>query len=180
MRTIGLIVEGVFDEAALPELVKRCSAVATTVIPRPCGGKKKLFSKFRGYLEEFCHVKEGSSVDKALVVFDADHKDPQVEIMRLANRIATRQYPFPVKYCAIVQELEAWLLANEVVAPETLFDPKTELETRLHAKGISYTQEVARRLASGVNLQVLEQRCHSFRAFPQSVRNGQAVCPIRS
>lgn len=180
MRTIGLIVEGVFDEAALPELVQRCSTVATTVIPRACGGKKNLFAKFPGYLEEFRHAKEGSCVDKALVVFDADHKDPQVEIIRFSQRIATRQYPFPIKYCVIVQELEAWLLANEVVAPEAFCDPKTELETILGAKRISYTQAVARRLASTVDLQGLEQRCQSFRAFPQSVRNGQAVLPIGS
>ena len=180
MRTIGLIVEGVFDEAALPELVQKCSTVATTVIPRPCGGKKKLFAKFPGYLEEFRYAKQGSSVDKALVVFDADHKDPQVEIMLLSKRIAARQYPFPIKYCAIVQELEAWLLAKEVVAPEALCDAKRELEARLTAKGISYTQEVARRLASSVDLQLLGQRCQSFRAFPQSVRNGQGVPPTES
>lgn len=180
MRTIGLIVEGSFDEAALQELVKRCSAVATTVIPRPCGGKKRLFSRFPGFLEEFRYIKEGSNVDKALVICDADQKDPQAEIGRLVGMITTRKYPFPVKYCVIVQGLEAWLLASEVVAPEALVDPRTELEIRLSAKGISYTQEVARRLASEVNLKTLQDRCHSFHAFPQSVVNGQAVDPVGS
>lgn len=174
MRTIGLIVEGPFDGAALQELVRRCSVVATTIISRPCGGKERLFSRFPGFLEEFRYIKEGSNVDKALVVCDAHQKDPEGEIKRLANRIATRKYPFPIKYCVIVQEIEAWLLANEVVDPEGLVDPKTELENRLSVKGISYTQEVARRLASGINLETLQHRCHSFQAFPQSVINGQA------
>jgi len=139
-----------------------------------------LFKRFPGFLEEFRHIKEGSNVDKALVVLDADHKDPQVEIKRFADRIANRQYPFPIKYCVIVQELEAWLLASEVVAPETLFDPKTDLETKLSARAISYTPEVARRLASDVNLDTLRHRCHSFHAFPQIVINGQAICPVTS
>jgi len=174
MRMIGLIVESPKDEAALQELVKRCSVVATTVISRPCGGKKKLISRFPGFLEEFRHVKGGTSVDKAFVVCDADQKDVEEEKGRLASKIATRQYAFPVKYCVIVQELEAWLLADEMDNPEGIVDPKTELENRLSTQGVSYTPEVARRLASELSLEKLQQRCPSFRGFPQSVINGQA------
>ena len=173
MRTIGLIVEGSYDEAALQELVKRCSKVPTTVISRTCGGKSRMLKRFPGFLQEFLHIKEGASVDKALVVFDADNKDPQAEIKRFANTITNRNYPFPIKYCVIVQELEAWLLASKVAAPETLFDPKTTLEAKLNESKISYTPEVARSLASNVNLDTLRNRCKSFNPFPQIVINGQ-------
>ena len=171
MRTVGLIVEGSFDEAALPELVKRCSHVETTVIVRPCGNKGRLLEKFRGYLEEFRYK---GHVDKAFVVCDADQKNPREEIRRMRSRVSNRQYPFPVKYLVIVQKLEAWLLANEMNAPETVVDPKAELKVRLAKKKTDYTQEVARRLAGQLNLDTLRGRCPSFRDFPDAVVNGQA------
>lgn len=181
MDLVGLVVEGNDDVTALSELVQKCKS-DVEVVTRKCGNKAKLMQRFSGFLEEFRHIKQGANIDKALVIRDADQKDP-VELMNnMHGKINNRNYPFPIKLLVIVQELEAWLLADETAVslatgqttqptqnPEGISDPKQKLKNVLSDAKTSYTPEVARKIAANANLDVIEARCPSFRVFREAV-----------
>jgi Domain of unknown function (DUF4276) len=187
MRTFGLIVEGIYDEAVLIEFIRKCGSSDVEVISRVCGPKGSLMNRFPGFLEEFRYVKHGSHVDKALVVRDADGKVPATLIEAMEARIARRTYPFPVRCLVIVQELETWLLADsealakvtqeyasravaEINEPlERIVDPKGRLQRLLSGAKVPYTQEVARKIARAIRLEIIEERCLNFRSFRQAV-----------
>ena len=184
MRCVGLIVEGTYDEVALTEFIRKCVPSEVDVICRPCGSAIQLMKKFPGFLESFRHVNEGLPVDNAIVVRDADHKNPNDLIARMENRISGRSYPFPRHLLVIVQELEAWLLADEealsaatgkpqkrIPEPEAVNDPKARLEMILSDAGFVYTAEVARKIASAARADVLSVRCPSFKRFNDAVGN---------
>ncbi|HXH08428.1 MAG TPA: DUF4276 family protein [Alphaproteobacteria bacterium] len=185
MPTFGLIVEGEYDAAALIELVRRCTAGNIEVIPRQCAQKGSLMKRFAAYLRELQWANQGQAVDKALVIRDADGKNPQELIARMETSIISRSYPFPVKFVVIVQELEAWLLADHealsqvtqkrisaINCPlESIIDPKRRLQMRLSEAGIAYTAEVARKIAAAANLETIEYRCSSFGTFRQAVHD---------
>ena len=182
MLTFGLIIEGQYDEMALKELVLRCALANVEVVARPSGNKVQLMRRFAGFLEEFRHIKNGSYVDKALVVRDADGKDRLELIDQMKRKISGRTYPFPVQLLVIVEELEAWLLADgaslsvitgrpgrRILGPEKLQDPKEQLKRLLSAADIYYTSEIARAIAANAKLDTLASRCPSFRIFQQAV-----------
>ncbi len=182
MLTFGLVVEGFYDEAALKEIIQKCSISEVEVISRRCGDKAQLMRKFPGILENFRHIKQGANVDKALVVRDADNKQPVDLINRMKSRVSNRTYPFPVKLLVIVQQLEAWLLADEsavsvvtgkkapkIQSPEKLMDPKQRLKSILSDAKISYTDEISRQISASANVDTIEARCPSFREFRQAV-----------
>jgi len=170
-----VVVEGDYDVKAIPVLIKKCRP-QVKVISRQCRGP--IINKFRGILDEFA---ARGSVDKALVIRDANGVDPADLISEMNKRLAGRDYKFPVNHLVIVQELEAWLLADELAiktvvglkrlfrSPETLADPKAELR-RLFAKSKQvYTAEMARRIAENARPAVLTKRCPSFAAFRDAV-----------
>ena len=183
MLTLGLVVEGIYDEGALKELIKKCAPSEIDVIGRRCGSREKLMKMFPALLEDFRHAKNGTNVDKAIVIRDADNRDPKELIDRMQSKISSRIYPFPVKLLVIVQKLEAWLLADEgaisavtgkrtarVQNPENLRDPKERLERALLPK-ISYTNEVARKIAASTKVETIESRCPSFKKFRDAVQD---------
>lgn len=185
MVAIGLVVEGIYDEAALVELVRKCHESEVDVFCRPCGNAIQLMKKFPGFLESFRHVKEGGPVDNAIVIRDADQKDVNALIGRMENRISGRIYPFALHLLVVVQELEAWLLADEealtlitgkpqrvVPNPESLTNSKARLETILSDVNIGYTAEIARKIAAAARVDVLSARCPSFKLFQNAVLNG--------
>jgi len=49
MLTLGLVVEGNYDEAALKELIKKCVTSRVEVIGRCCNGKAQLIKRFPGF-----------------------------------------------------------------------------------------------------------------------------------
>lgn len=185
MAAIGLIVEGIYDEAAVTELIQKCATSEVDVICRPCGNAIGLMRQFPSFLESFRHVKEGRPVDNAIVIRDADHKDPTDLISRMEARVRGRIYPFSRHLLVIVQELESWLLADEealtsitgrpqrrIQSPESLTDPKARLEKILSDVNIAYTAEVARKIATAARTEVLALQCPSFRQFQLAVVNG--------
>jgi Domain of unknown function (DUF4276) len=183
--TLGIIVEGVFDGAALPELIRKCCTDDIHIETRVSRSTSQLMRKGLGFLEEFRHVIQGSPVDKALIIRDADGKNPNELVHRLNVTINTRSYPFPVIPVIIVQELEAWLLADrealsQVIGKsiseiteslEMLMAPKERLKNILSDANIAYTPEVARKITAATRLEVLEYRCPSFRVFRQALRD---------
>lgn len=133
---------------------------------------------FPGLLKSFQWSNLGGPVDKAIVVQDADGREPNSLLARMEAKISGRSYPFPVKFAVVVQKLEAWLLADEVALervtgektpvhnPEEITDPKAKLTSAL---SLPYTHRVAARIAAHIKLDTLEQRCGSFRTFRQAV-----------
>jgi hypothetical protein len=185
MPTYGLIVEGEYDAAALTELIRRCAAGNIQVIPRQCAQKGSLMKKFPAYLQELHWANQGQAVDKALVIRDADGKNPGELVARMGTSIVSRSYLFPVKFVVIVQELETWLLADHDTLSqvarkriseirgtlELIVDPKRRLQSILSEAGIAYTAEVARKIAAAANLERIEYRCPTFRTFRQAIDN---------
>jgi hypothetical protein len=183
MLTFGLVVEGLYDEAVLKELIQKCASTKVEVTSRICNSRENLMKMFPTLLENFRGiVKAGTNIDKALVIRDADLKDPEVLINRMQSRISNRTYPFLVKPLVAVQKLEAWLLGDEsalstvtgkrvarVQNPEKLQDPKERLNKVLSAAKISYTPQVARKIAASVRIETIESRCPSFKEFRQAV-----------
>lgn len=182
MQTIGLVVEGVYDEAALKELIQKCVLGEVQVLGRPCGDVGKLMRRFPGLLESFRYAKEGAHVDKTLVVRDAGIKAAQELKTTMGTTISNRSYSFPVKFLVVVRELEAWLLADEsaisavtgkraarVQNPEDISDPKERLKKILSEARISYTAEVARKIAASAKVETVEARCPSFKEFREAV-----------
>jgi hypothetical protein len=70
MPTIGLIVEGPYDEAAIPVFVKRCRN-GVKIITRKCRGS--VTGRLAGILAE---LDRASKVEKVLVISDADGQEP--------------------------------------------------------------------------------------------------------
>jgi hypothetical protein len=182
MLSIGLIVEGIYDEAALTELARKCSQSEVKVICRPCGGVPQLMKLFPGFLKEFEHVNTGRPVDKAIVVRDADHKIPKDLISQMEKKISGRKYLFMPKCLVIVQKLEAWLLADEealstvtgriqhrIPDPEKIYDPKARLRRILSDVRIDYTTERARMIAAAVRPDILAARCPKFKRFQETI-----------
>lgn len=81
----------------------------------------------------------------------------------------------------IVQELEAWLLADEealqnvvgisprVRKPEDLKDPKRELVRLLSQGNHVYNHALAGRIAEAIRIPILSKRCPSFVKFQNAI-----------
>jgi hypothetical protein len=134
MQLVGLIVEGIYDEAALTEFVRKCLSTEVNVICRPCGGVPQLMKLFPGFLKEFEHVNSGLPVDKGIVIRDADQKTPEALISQMENKISGRRYLFPTKFRVIVQELETWLLADEEAYQPSLVEINADYLIRRGSK----------------------------------------------
>ncbi len=187
MTTYGLVVEGGYDEAALTEIVKRCLSSEIEIITRRCGGKDRLMKMFPSHLKSFRYEKQGSHVNKALVIRDAHGKVLHELIEKMKNKVAEQNFPFKVKFIIIVQELEAWLLADEKVISkvtrsrsgitvarvnediELIPHPKEKLKETLSGAKVYYTSEVAREIAKESDLSKIESRCPRFKEFRQAV-----------
>lgn len=173
MSTIGLILEGEYDAAVIPVLIKRF-AKHTRVEKRICRGT--VTGKFRGLIEELHRLHR---IDKILVVSDADGRDPE-EIVRTFRARGIRGHSFAAIPIVIVEMLEAWLLADPVALkklfgiskkitnPEKLRNPKSELK-RLLPKSVTYTPTSAARIAEVLDMEVLRKRCPRFEIFRKAV-----------
>lgn len=175
MFRVGVVVEGACDIAALPILIKKCRNDAS-VIPRECRGP--IFYKFPRILDE---LERCRTIDKALVICDADGEQPMTLMTRIRRGLAGHRYGFPVEPVVIVQELEAWLLADEealqsVVGMRTLFRspedrryPKRELVRLVSQTGHVYDHALAGRIAEAIRISILSKRCPSFVKFQNAI-----------
>ena len=175
MFRIGVVVEGACDVAALPILIKKCRN-DVSVIPRECRGP--VFSKFPFILDELERLR---TIDKALVICDADGEQPSALLTKMRRGLAKHRYRFPVEPLVIVQELEAWLLADEealqnvvgirklVRRPEDFRDPKRELVRLLSQRNHVYNHALAGRIAEAIRIPILSKRCPSFVKFQNAI-----------
>jgi hypothetical protein len=184
---IGLIVEGPYDEEAVPVLVQRITGSDEPVICRICAGP--VTGRFPRILRELEH----RNPEKVLIIRDAHGRDPQEAARELEREIQNQLPAFPVKFIVVVQELEAWLLADPGAvdqicsgrgrrlnlpqltdSPERFLDAKRELEVVLGRARVAYTKVVAREIAALANLDEttgLAYWCPSFRRFREAVHD---------
>jgi len=187
MTTYGIVIEGKYDESALKEIILKCLPSQIRIVSRICGDKDRLIARFPGHLESFRYEKHGSNVDKALVIRDAHGRNPDELKQKMRSKIAYRSYPFEVKFVIIVQELEAWLLADEEAISkvtanrlgkavprvneflESIAQAKEMLGKILAEAKVPYTDVVAREIAKESDLDKIEYRCPGFIEFRQAV-----------
>ncbi len=185
-RCYGLIGEGDKDIAVYRELIIKICGSTTNVATRSAGGRERLFLNLSALLRTLEHAHPiGKAVDKALVVRDADGRNPQSIEKRLRDRICNRSFHFTlgIGIHVVVQEMDTWLLAdtdaiNKVSASlggrriqpvrdalEQIQDPKAAFQTLLSEARLNYTPEVCRLIAAETDLAVLRRRCPSFVEF---------------
>lgn len=174
MSKIGLVVEGEYDQAAIPVLLKRCH-VGAEVVARKCRGS--VSGRLAGILDE---LNRSHRLGKVLIVSDADGQEPKRVIRVIEGRVG-RGYRFAAIPLVIVEMLEAWLIADPLAlekvvgvkrafkSPERIRDPKAELR-RLLRPLRAYTPEVARRIAQEIDLATLARSCPRFARFRAAAR----------
>ncbi len=164
MKSYGIIVEGPYDAGVYAEFIRKICAEAQVVKVRETGGSPQLMRKFPALLHTFEHEMPAGSVDKAMVIRDADCGDAAAIEQKMRDSISRRSYSFPggVGFHAVKQETETWLLAdpdaiNRVAASrggrpvprvpdplEALQDPKGKFRSVLSRSGLNYTAQVCR------------------------------------
>ncbi|MFH0812509.1 MAG: DUF4276 family protein [Pseudomonadota bacterium] len=178
MFTFGIVVEGVYDEHVIIVLIKKIFSECECLC-RITGGIPNLTRKFPGFLEDFRY----RSIDKALVVRDAHRKPLDLLYDQMKEKVQGRNYPFPLRFCIIKEEMEVWLLADEkalskiigIDVPrfkedfESIETPKEKLVQILSQAKINYTPDVARKIAEAANIDTMEYRCPEFKSFRESV-----------
>ncbi len=188
-NSYGIVVEGPYDAAIFPELMRRILGRDVTIIPRPCGGKANLKKDLLTFLRDLQSGLQGRAVEKALVIRDSDGKDPQVIEAELTQKVNERRWAFAhgVHVCIIRREMETWLLADgaainavalqrggrEVAelqgALEEIQDPKEKLRQLLSKAKLDYTEQVCTEIANVAKLKTLRYKCPSFCTFEQRV-----------
>lgn len=169
MPTVGLILEGVYDAAVIPVLLRRCRPKVKPVV-RVCRGH---VGKFAGIVSELSRTHR--TLERVLVIADADGREPASVRQAFESRFV-ENYRFPVISVIAVQEMEAWLIADpralqsvlgvdkRFASPERVRHPKAEL-IRLFPRREAYTPQMAARIAEGADVRVLERVCPSFARF---------------
>jgi hypothetical protein len=176
------VLEGTYDTAIFTELLPRvCGADIEIASPIEANGSGRLMKRFPVWLKRFEHITPAGPVDRALVIRDANGRNPgEVEAEMLA-KIAPRYYSFPegVRVHAVRRQVETWLLADEhaiaTVAGkkvsmvrgilEEVQDAKGLLQRVLDAVGLPYLAPIAGAIAREINLTTLRYRCPGFIQF---------------
>ncbi|MBZ5555513.1 MAG: DUF4276 family protein [Acidobacteriia bacterium] len=192
IESCGIVVEGDIDEAVYRELIAKIFSSEIKILARPTAGVRNLnkAKKVRGWLHSFEHAsRTGGPLDKALVIRDADGKDPKAIENDLGTRIGLGKFAFPlgVAVHAVREEMETWLLADNAalnriskmengnpIPPlgghiEDERKPKERLQRILGKAGLNYNTATCCRIAREIDLNVLRQRCPSFTVFEQKV-----------
>jgi hypothetical protein len=185
----GIIVEGAYDSAVYDPIIRKLNSHEVHIKALVCEGKANLMKKFPGLLRTFEYVINGTPVDMAIVIVDADGKNPLEVEERLRIKIQGQNYPFPlnVRFYAVSQAMDAWLLADPTAIsaalqsrggkpvtkshddPESLRNPKEWFRKFLTDHKAAYTTELCREIAQRADLQLLSERCRRFRVFADLV-----------
>jgi hypothetical protein len=185
----GIITEGSFDAAVHGTLIRRLNSSGIHIRVLPCNGRDDLRKRFPRLLRAFEYEVDNGPVDMAIVIRDADGKDPEEVEASMRSEIQGQRYPFrlDVRFHAVRNSMDAWLLAdvNAINAacktrggkhvtktlgnPENLLRPKESFRSLLSDHKVPYTVELCREIAERVDLQALSQACPRFRVFTDLV-----------
>lgn len=184
----GIVVEGDYDSAVYEVIINKLSP-SIPIRFLTCGGRSSLMNRFPNLLKVFEYQLAEGPVEMAVVIQDADGRDPEEIEAQMASKIAGRKCPFGlgVQFFAVPQAMESWLLADVKAldtvsqrrggkhvtrsydAPETRLRPKEDLRQLLSDHGLIYTPELAREIAREIDLDRLAEACPRFRVFSQLV-----------
>jgi hypothetical protein len=185
----GIVVEGPYDVAIFPELIRRVLSRDVPIISRPCFGKDNLKKDLLTHLRNLQDEMHGRGVEKALVIRDSDGKERKNIEAELARIIKRRAWTFAhgVHVCVIRREVETWLLADAAAVSalaearggrpvpevqgmlEDIFEPKQRFKRLLSDASLDYTELVCTEIARRLRLETLRYRCPSFCTFEQRV-----------
>jgi hypothetical protein len=188
-NSYGIIVEGDYDSAVFDAIIRRLTTPDVHIKPFVCRGKTNLMTEFPGLLRAFEHEVDGNPVEMAIVIRDADGKDPGEVEAKMRMKIQGRNYPFPlnVRFHAVEKAMDAWLLTDPTAIsaavqsrggkpvtrshddPEGLLKPKEWFRKLLTDHKATYTAELCREIAQTADLQVLSQKCRRFLLFAELV-----------
>lgn len=194
MPSYGLVLEGSYDTPVFRYLTERMDSPDARVYVRECGGIGNLRSKLTGFLQSLEGADFGQPVDRAIVIADTGPKGARELEEELRSLLAGKQFKFPqgVEICAVRQETEAWLLADETAIstvartrggqnvgyfpqnPEDVVNPKERLQQILNRAGLSYTPQVLGEISKVASLNTLHYRLACYRRFAEIVNFGQA------
>jgi hypothetical protein len=90
----GIITEGAYDAVVLSTIVRRLNPGGTFIRALDCNGKVGLMKRFSGLLRTFEYLVESGPVDMAIVIRDADGKDPNEVESQMRSIIYEQSYPF--------------------------------------------------------------------------------------
>jgi hypothetical protein len=179
MPTIGLVVEGDYDEAAIQVFIRR-SRKGVKVVTRQCRGSVTA-GKLRGILAV---LSQSYRPEKVLIVRDTDGGD-SARLIAAMKKMIVGTFSFPIHPLVAVEALEAWLLADPLAlesvlgikksfpSPEKIRDPKTQLR-KLLSRRTAYTPELAKGIAEEADLSVLKTRCPWFATFQRAILRPRA------
>ncbi len=190
-NSYGIVVEGDFDKAVFHKLIERIHGAAPPIYVRQCHGVSVLKKLFPILLRDLEHVHRGGPVERALIIRDADGRDPLALEAELRERMRGQVYGFRfgVGLCIINQKMETLLLADpdainrvaelRAVLRRRVSRPRGSLEAIARAKelfieilsnaGLQYTAEVCREIAGQADLGVIRRLCPSFERFCANV-----------
>jgi hypothetical protein len=189
------VVEGVYDIPVYEELIRKIMSADVEIISRPAGGVTRLMRLFPVLLRDLEHVRQGRSVDKALVIRDSGGRDPASVERQMADKVRSQSFSFPrgLRVHAVRRAMETWLLADanaiSFVASsrgvasfgdgrpvsevqgvlEDIEDPKGRFKRLLTTVRLPYDPEVCRQIARQIDIEKLRYRCPSFVAFEKKV-----------
>jgi hypothetical protein len=176
MKRIGLIAEDSSDVEVINELTKKIAEGRQFTIKKFVGHG---CGKIRGKCLQWAQILKDLRCSSIILLHDLDNKN----LPELEKQLSDSFHPCPIKKNAIiipVQEIEAWLLSDEVAIrkalnlkdnvtrvanPEAIVDPKKRLEEIIYlrsGKTKRYINTIHnRRIATEISLSKL-RRCKSF------------------
>jgi uncharacterized protein DUF4276 len=184
MPIFAVLAEDRSDTDSLVVLVKRISGSSNaTVFSKGFSGCGELCRKAGIHIRSFAD--RGAS--HFIICHDADESDPR-EIKAKVETAIKNKIPTDFEYCIVVpvQELEAWIIADEeairkaiptfglkaVSRPETINSPKEWLvkESRKGRSRPLYVPTIHNaKVAQHIDLDRLDEKCPSFRPLKEFV-----------
>lgn len=186
MPSYGLIVEGIYDTPVYQTLTHRLDSPDARFFTLECGGVGNLMKRFPGLLKSLEFVDGGNPVDRALVIRDCGNRLVADVEAEMRAKIAGIRYRFPrgVDVCAVRQETEAWLLADERAIStaangrvagsvngnlEDMTDPKERLLRILSQVKLDYLPSTLGSIAANADVEIMRYRLPAFRSFEQKI-----------
>lgn len=179
---IGVIVEGVFDQAVFSILLPRMAPQHDYIFRL---ANRSIFNRIPSFAKELCCQ---GRADRIIAISDQDATDatdaPQL-LLKLNNKFVQSRIPIPGISVIMRRKMEALLLCDPravnincvknqerpgtpinkqlTISPETEEDPKKRLRQILSQWGIPYTPKIAKEIAMELDLNRLAYWSQSFR-----------------